>query len=103
MFTKDQFSGVADRLAIAVVTYLVAKGYVPQALSADLIQLLVIAAGLAWGWYVNRPQAILQSAAAIPNPAAADGKTQIVASPELAAATPEKNIQSSDANKVVHK
>lgn len=97
MLTKDQFSGIADRLAIALVSYAVAKGYVPQAMSADLIQLLVIGAGLAWGWYVNRPVAIMESATAIPG-------TKVVTTPDLAAATPANpNIVSNAENKVVQK
>lgn len=102
--TTDQVSGVTDRvLTIAatwLLTWLTMKGYITPNQAVEYSPLLIALGAAIWGWWVNRPKAILQSAAAIP---AGGGKmTQIVTSPELAAATPEQaNIISSAENKVV--
>ena len=47
-----------------------------------------------YAWWVNRPKAILQSAAAVPG-------TTVVTVPEIAHATPETNIVSATTNVVV--
>lgn len=65
--TWDQISGVLDRVLIALFAYLVAKGYVAGDQVAGYISLIIGIAGAVWGWYVNRPKAILQSAAALPD------------------------------------
>ena len=66
MPTWDQVSGILDRVLLVVFTYLVSKGYINQQEVAGDIATIIGIAGMAWGWYVNRPKAILKSAAAIP-------------------------------------
>ena len=65
--TWDQISGVLDRVLIAVFTYAAAKGYIAQDQIANYIALIVGILGAIWGFYNNRPKAILQSAAALPD------------------------------------
>jgi len=94
--TKDQVQGAGDRALLVLVTWFLTfatnKGWLTTSDVASLAPALVTIVGFAWGYWVNRPKAILQSAAAV---VGADGKkTVIVASPELAADTPENNIVS---------
>jgi hypothetical protein len=73
----------------------VKKGYIGESDSATLLPALVLLPALAWGWWNNRPKALLQSASAV---VGEDGKKTIVlASPEFAKATPEMNIISNTA------
>ena len=102
---QDQIKGMLDR-AIAVLAtmflgWCVNKGYIGQGDSATLLPALILLPSLAWGWWNNRPKALLQSAATV---VGADGKpTVIITSPELAAATPENTIVSSATTKAVTK
>lgn len=105
---KDQTTGVIERLAygaiLAVMMKLVQKGYIDADMAAYIAGGLVASAGALYAWWINRPKALLQSAASVPNPGSPTGLTQIIASPELAAATPsQSNIMSSDNIKVVAK
>jgi hypothetical protein len=55
---------------------------------------LLLAVVSAWyGWRINRPKAIVQSAAALPN-------TTVVTTPDIAKSTPEPNIVSDVTMKV---
>lgn len=93
--TKDQISGVADRLLVVLATYMVAKGYITQSQAAEYIPLVLALASAIYGWYVNRPVAIAQSAAALPG-------TTVITTPDIARATPmEGNIIANTENKVV--
>ena len=102
---QDQVRGMLDRAMTVLVTmflgWLVKKGVIGESDSAQLLPALVILPAIAYGWWNNRPKALLQSAASI---VGADGKkTVIVASPELANATPENNIVSATDVKVTTK
>lgn len=91
--TQDQLSGALDRgllvIATWVVTWLVQRGILSAGQAADLAPhvgaVLVAAVGMFVGWWKNRPKAIVQSAAALPN-------TVVVTDTALANSTPEKNI-----------
>jgi hypothetical protein len=104
--TIDQFKGVADRVGSLLVMWLVLRGSLSEGdaerytvIITDFIAAAVALIAAAWGWWVNRDKALVQSAA---NVVDADGKrTVIVTSPELAAATTETNIVSGKDNKVV--
>ena len=104
---QDQIKGMLDRAATVLATmalaWMVKKGFIGEADSAQLLPALVILPAIAYGWWNNRPKALLQSAANVTDPAT--GKpTVIVTSPEMAAATPEQtNIISNTAVKVVQK
>jgi len=97
---RDQTTGMFERVlygvAMGVLTKLVAKGYIDQDLAAYVAAGFVTAVGAAWGWWINRPKALVQSAAAVPG-------TTVITQPALAAATTEVNIVSSDSTKAVTK
>lgn len=96
--TKDQTSGVLERLAyamiMAVLAKLVAKGYLTDDMATYAATGIIAAAGSAWAWWINRPKALVQSAAALPG-------TIVVTQPALAQATPQVNIVSNADAKVV--
>jgi hypothetical protein len=105
--TTDQASGIADRtisgtliwLASFVLGKFAAKGYLDASDVPQLSITLIILGSAAWGWWVNRPKAILQAAG---NVVGDDGKkTIVIASPELADAIPVENVKSNITTKVV--
>jgi hypothetical protein len=101
---SDQVKGMLDRAIAVLATWLltqaVNKGWITQSDVAQLLPALILLPSLAWGWWINRNKALLQSAA---NVVGDDGKkTVIVASPELAQATPaNENIVSNTEAKVI--
>lgn len=62
----DQISGIVDRALLVALTYAVAKGWITTSDVQPLLALIVGLAGVAWGAWVNRKAALLNSAAAIP-------------------------------------
>ena len=88
----DQTTGIVERVlygvALALAMKFVAWGWLDPDMAPYVAGGLVTAIGGAWAWWVNRPKAMLQSAAAVPG-------TTVVTTPALAAATPESNIVSS--------
>lgn len=108
--TTDQASGIADRTISGTMIWLISfflgklavAGYLAASDVPQLSVAVIILGSAAWGYWVNRPKAIVQAAANIVNP---DGtKTIIVTSAELAAATPDQaNIVSNIANSVIDK
>lgn len=95
--TWDQISGPADRVILMALTWAVSKGYITTADVAPFAGALLAFAGAAYGWWVNRPKAIVQSAAALPG-------TTVITTPDLAAATPKQdNIVSNTEQKVTPK
>lgn len=100
--TQEQLKGMLDRFAAVMATmllaYFVKRGWIGESESATLLPAVVLLPSLAWGWWVNRNKALQQAAA---NTISPDGsKPIIVTSPEMAAATPESNIVSSESFKV---
>lgn len=65
--TKDQTTGILERIvyavAMAVLTKLVAKGYIDQDMAAYLAAGVVTFVGGAWAWWINRPKALAIAAA----------------------------------------
>lgn len=95
--TWDQISGPLDRMVLMALTWAVSKGYITTADVAPFAGAAIAAAGAFYGWWVNRPKAIVQSAAALPG-------TTVVTTPDLAAATPnQQNIVSNTEQKVTVK
>lgn len=94
--TWDQIRGPIERLIYIGLGWLVARGYLTSAEVANWATLILAVAAAGYGWWQNRPKAIVQSAAAIPG-------TAVVTTPELAKATPENNIVSNANMKVVPK
>lgn len=62
----EMLKGAIERVATVAVTFMVARGYIPAALSADLVLLIVAAGSLGWGLWVNRQAALVQAAASMP-------------------------------------
>lgn len=85
MPTWDQIKGIIERLILVVLTYAVTKGWIAIEDVATYGPALLALAGAGYAAWVNRPKAIVQSAAALPN-------TVVVTTPAIASTTPEKNI-----------
>jgi len=101
--TNEQIKGMLDRAAAVGAAWFLAwcvkKGWIGESDVATLLPALVLFPSLAWGWWVNRNKALLQSAS---NTVDANGqKPIIVTSPAVAATTPETNIVSSAEVRVV--
>jgi hypothetical protein len=97
----NQLKGMADRaLAVLATTFLgwcVKKGYIGESDAATLLPTLVLLPSLAWGWWKNRPQAVLAS---VP---VADPKAIVVTDSKTADSIPSPNVVSRDDVKVVSK
>lgn len=66
MPTFDQIRGPIERLFYIALAYAAGKGWLAQSDVAGLVTLAVAVAGAFYGWWQNRPKAILQSASALP-------------------------------------
>jgi len=102
--TSDQTYGIFERilygLAMLALMKAVGWGWITSAEAPYYAAGIVTAVGSVWAWWINRPKAIMQSAAAIVDPDTGK-KAVIVTSPAMAASTPETNIVSNLSNKVV--
>lgn len=85
--TFDQIRGPVERIVYIGLGWLVARGFITSAEVANYATLALAVAAAGYGWWQNRPKAIVQSAAAI-------GGTTVVTTPELAKNTTESNIVS---------
>lgn len=65
-FTWDQVRGPAERLVLGTVAYFLGKYKLDTSMAADITMLVMLVFWMAWGWWINRPQSIKQSATAIP-------------------------------------
>lgn len=63
----EMLKGAVERLATVLVAWAVGRGYVPQAVSADLIALIVILGSVGWGIYTNRMSNLVQATAGLPD------------------------------------
>lgn len=102
VLTTDQISGTADRAGLVIVTWLLTvasqRGWISQGDAITLAPAILVVIGIAWGWWVNRPKAILE--------AATNTGATVITTPEMAKATPgnEKIVSSiEDAKEVVNK
>lgn len=87
---QDQIKGMIDRalavMATMLLAWMVRKGWLGESDAATLLPAIVLLPSLAWGAWVNRDKALVQSAAAVPG-------TVVVTTPALAQDTPnERNI-----------
>ena len=92
----DQVKGVADRAIAMLLVWLVAKGYIGESEAATIGTVIIGLLSLAWGWWINRDKALVQSAATVPG-------TTVVTTADLAASTPETNIVSGASNVVTRR
>lgn len=102
--TSDQMTGMAERTVsgalIGILGFalhkLVVLGLLADSDVTTLSPLLIILLSAGYAYWVNRPKAIVQSAAALPG-------TVVVTTPDLSGSTPEKNIVSNTMNRVIDK
>lgn len=64
--TFDQIRGPIERVVLVGLTWLVAKGYITSADVATFSTAIIAVLAAAYGYWQNRPKAILQSAQAVP-------------------------------------
>ena len=83
--TTDQVKGIIERLVQALLIWLVAKGHIGQEDALEYGPIVIAICAALYAWWVNRPKAIIQSAAALP-------ETTVITTPEMARSTPETNI-----------
>lgn len=92
LVTHPRLTGSAERIAygliMVILTRLVARGYLDASMAEYIAVGLVSGGGAVYAWWINRPQKLLEAAANVPNPNTPSGKTVVLASPEMAAATP---------------
>lgn len=97
-FSKDSPLGIAERvvygIAMAVLMKAVQAGWITADMAPYVAGGVVTAVGGFWAWWINRPIALAQAAAAL------SPDTKVVTTAEIAGATPEINIVSADAMKV---
>ena len=94
--TFDQIRGPIERALLVALGWLAAKGWISPAEVAGYATLVIGIIAAVYGWWQNRPQAVIQSAAAVPG-------TTVVTTSAIAAATPETNIVSNANVELVHK
>ena len=87
--TFDQIRGPVERLIYVGLGWLVARGFITNEEVANYATLALGILAAFYGWWQNRPKAIMQSAAAIKG-------TTVVTSPDLAKSTGQNNVVSSD-------
>lgn len=94
--TWDQIKGIVERFVslglAALLSWAVIKGWITKEQAkewgAEYGPIVIMAIATWYGWRINRPKAIVQSAAALPG-------TVVVTTPAIARATPnEPNIVS---------
>lgn len=65
--TFDQIRGPVERVIYIGLGWFVAKGFISSAEVANYATLVLGIVAAFYGWWQNRPKAILQSAAALPD------------------------------------
>ncbi len=95
---QDQVKGILERastvIAVMLLSWLVRKGWIGESDMATLLPAVVLVPSLVYGWWINRPKALVQSVASLPG-------TVIITEDKLAKATPETNVVSNINAKVV--
>lgn len=92
MLTFDQIRAPVERVVLLALAYAAGRGWISEADVAGFGVAALAAISAFYGWWINRPKAVVQAAAAIPG-------TTVVTTPELAAATSETNIVSNGEEK----
>lgn len=58
----EQAKGIIERIATVAVTYAVGRGWIPVGQSADIVAIIILAGGIAWGWKINTAPALQKAA-----------------------------------------
>lgn len=93
MPTWDQIKGIMERLILIGLAGATAAGWIGEGDAETYGPAVLLLIGSIYAWWVNRPKAIVQSAAALPG-------TVVVTTPDLAKSTPEPNIVSNITSQV---
>lgn len=106
--TNPQSMGVTERIAYAAVFWLcmrlASRGYMSPEMAEYVALGIVAGGGAVMGWWQNRPKILVEAVSNIPNPDSPNGRTVVVTTPELAAATPAApTVISSTEAKIVPK
>ena len=64
--TFDQVRGPLERVVYIFLGWLVARGFITSAEVANYATLILAVLAASYGWWQNRPKAIIQSAQALP-------------------------------------
>jgi len=64
--TFDQIRGPLERVLYIGLTWAAAKGYITSTDVATILTALLAVGAAGYGWWQNRPKAIIQSAEALP-------------------------------------
>lgn len=86
----ETVQGIVERLLLVGFTYLVSKGYITPDQATNFVAAGVAVIGAVWGWWVNRPKALLTATANLPQ------VTEVVLNKnekELAAAVPSPKVE----------
>jgi len=87
--TFDQIRGPLERVVYIGLGWLVARGFITSEEISNYLTLIMAILAAGYGWWQNRPKAILQSAEAVP------GVTKIVTTDRAMAIDPDLQKTSS--------
>ena len=72
MMNFEQIKGITERILTVAVAFVVGKGWITQAMSADVIAVILLLMSVAWGFYQNSPNVLADAAkVTAPTPPAA--------------------------------
>lgn len=78
----EQIKGIVERIVTVGLTWLAAKGYIPNDQVANIVSIVVLVGAVVWGWKVNTTPSLVSATAALP-----EVNKVVVNSPKLAANT----------------
>lgn len=58
----EQVKGIVERVAMFAVAYFVGKGWIPEAVSGDIVAGIGLLFAIVWGFKVNTPKALEKAA-----------------------------------------
>ena len=61
----EQIKGIIERILMFAAAYAVGKGWLPEAVSADIVAGAVLLIGAIWAWKVNTPKALDDAAKSV--------------------------------------
>lgn len=61
----EQIKGIVERILLFAAAFAVGKGWLPEAISGDLVAGILLIIGAVWGWKVNTPKALDSAAKSV--------------------------------------